>query len=135
MKKDIVIPEVKDVYMVAIYDWNNDFNQWDWYVYLINTTDEPLEMPMVVSQAQGIINGEMRLTSELRHSFKEVKPHTAIRVEYLTPDVLVLQNEFFVTFFLNGKLFDKKYIFLAGSINETALIPLPEIDKKGILAQ
>jgi hypothetical protein len=135
MKKDIVIPEVKDVYVAALLDWNNDFNQWNWYVYLINTAPEPLEMALVVSQAQGLINGEMRMTSELRHSFKEVKPHTAIRVEYLNHDVLVLQNEFLVTFFLNGKLFDKKYVFLAGSIDETALIPLPEIDRKGILAQ
>ena len=63
------------------------------------TGDQPQAIEKL---AQGIINGEMRLTSELRHSFKEVKPHTAIRVEYLTPDVLVLQNEFLVTFFLNG---------------------------------
>lgn len=39
MKKDIIIPPVKDVYIVAIQEWNDDFMENSWYVYLLNDTD------------------------------------------------------------------------------------------------
>ncbi len=134
MKKDIVIPEVKDVYVVALYEWNNDFNTNTWFVYLVNDTDVALEMPFVVSHAHGIINGEERKSASLRHSYPESSPYTAIRLEMILPDLLELNNIFMVTYFVNGKLFDKKFVFPAHSINENTQAMLPVIQLKGIIA-
>ena len=77
MKKDIKIPEVKDVYVVALKEWNDDFQENTWYTYLVNGTGVKLESAIVVSNASGIINGEERKISMLRHVFAEVLPETA----------------------------------------------------------
>lgn len=135
MKKDIEIPQVKDVHIVAIREWNDDFMENSWYAYLLNDTDEKLDLAMVVSDAYGIIDGEERKTATFRHAFKEVAPKTAVKIELLENNVLQLNNEFRLSYFINEKLFDKKFIFKANSITENALIDLPAIPRTGIFAQ
>lgn len=134
MKKDIVIPEVKDVYMAAIPEWNDDFMERVWNVYLINDGTEPLSNVMVVSKAFGTIEGEMRKTSMLRHGFVEVAADTAVKVEMIETSVLALNNEFMVTFFVGNTLYDRKYIFRANSLTDDALRDVPVIGKPGALA-
>ena len=135
MKKDIEIPQVKDVHIVAIREWNDDFMENSWYAYLLNDTDEKLDLAMVVSRAYGIIDGEERKTATFRHAFKEVAPKTAVKIELLENNVLQLNNEFRLSYFINEKLFDKKFTFEANSITENALIDLPAIPRTGIFAQ
>lgn len=135
MKKDIEIPQVKDVHIVAIREWNDDFMENSWYAYLLNDTDKKLDLAMVVSDAYGTINGEERKTATFRHAFKEVAPKTAVKIELLENNVLQLNNEFRLSYFINEKLFDKKFIFEANSITESALIDLPAIPRTGIFAQ
>ena len=36
MRKDIDIPEVKDVYIAAVFELNEDYNTHDWNIYIIN---------------------------------------------------------------------------------------------------
>ena len=79
MKKDIIIPEVENVYVVAIKEWNEDFGENSWYAYLLNNTSEKLEMAMVVSNAEGIINNEERKTGSFRHAFAEILPEATAR--------------------------------------------------------
>ena len=80
MKKDITIPKVKNVYVAAIQEWNDDFMENSWYAYLINDSDVKLEMALVVSRAYGKINGEDRKTGTFRHAFKEVEPLSLIHI-------------------------------------------------------
>lgn len=135
MKKDIQIPVVKDVHIVAIREWNDDFMENTWNVYLLNDTDQQLTMAMVVSRAYGTINGEERITATFRHAFKEVEPRTAVKIELLENNVLQLNNEFAVSYFLDDKLYDKKFLFEADSITESALTDLPTIPRTGIFAK
>jgi hypothetical protein len=125
MKKDIVIPAVKDVYIAAIQEWNDDFMQKTWYAYLINDGTEKLESVIIVSNASGMIDGEMRKTSMLRHS--------AVKIELIEDSVLALDNSFMVTFFIGNTLYDKNYVFKAGSIDENNVTEIPVIFKDGIL--
>lgn len=134
MKKDIIIPKVKGVHIVAIQEWNDDFMENSWYAYLLNETEKTLEMAMIVSRAYGLLNGENRKTGTFRHAFKEVAPQTAVRVELLEKNVLQLNNEFLLTYFLDGTLYDKKFIFKTNAINENAQTDLPVIAKRGVLA-
>lgn len=133
MKKDIIIPKVENVHIVAIQEWSDDFQENCWYAYLLNATNEPLEMAMVVSRAYGLIDGEERNTMSLRHAFAKVEPQTAIRIEFLENKVLELNNEFLLSYFLGNKMFDKKFIFNANSINVNAQIDLPVVNKLGIM--
>ena len=111
MKKDINIPEVENVFMAAIQEWNDDFLDNVWNVYLINDSDHDLHDIMVVSKAFGTIYGDMKKTSLLRHAFIEIPPVSVVKIEMVEKSVLALNNEFMVTFFIGNTLYDKKYIF------------------------
>lgn len=133
MKKDIIIPKVENVYVAAMQEWNDDFMQKTWYAYLINNSNEKMESVIVVSNASGLIGGEERKTSMLRHAFTEVLPNTAVKIEMIEDSVLVLDNSFMVTFFKGNTLYDKNFVFKAGTINEESVEELPVIFKEGIL--
>lgn len=135
MKKDIIIPKVENVYVAAIQEWNDDFMQKTWYAYLINDSAEKLETVIVVSNASGIIDGEEKKTSMLRHAFVEVLPNTAVKIEMIEDSVLALDNSFMVTFFKGNTLYDKNFIFKAGTIDESSVAEVPVIFKDGVLVK
>ena len=134
MKADIIIPKVENVHVVAIQEWSDDFQENCWYAYLLNATNETLEMAMVVSRAYGLIDGEQRNTMSLRHAFAKVEPQTAVRIEFLENNLLQLNNEFMLSYFIGNKMFDKKFIFKTNSINEKGQSDLPVISKRGVIA-
>lgn len=133
MKKDIIIPKVENVYVAALQEWNDDFMEKTWYAYLVNDSAEKLEAAIVISSASGLLNGEERKTSSLRHMFAEVLPNTATKIELIENNVLVLDNSFMVTFFIGNTLYDKNYVFKAGSINEDNVAEIPVLFKDGVL--
>jgi hypothetical protein len=133
MKKDIIIPKVENVYVAALQEWNDDFMEKTWYAYLVNDSAEKLEAAIVISSASGILNGEERKTSSLRHMFAEVLPNSATKIELIENNVLVLNNSFMVTFFIGNTLYDKNYVFKAGSINEDDVTEIPVLFKDGVL--
>mgnify|MGYP000306368057 CR=1 FL=1 len=57
MKKDIIQPEVKDVY-IAIVGRKNEFDETEWVSYLINNRNEKLEGVLVSTRGYGEIKGE-----------------------------------------------------------------------------
>ena len=135
MKKDIIIPKVENVYVAALQEWNDDFMEKTWYAYLVNDSVEKLEAAIVISSASGILNGEERKTSSLRHMFAEVLPNTATKIELIENNVLVLNNSFMVTFFIGNTLYDKNYVFNAGTINEDDVTEIPVLFKDGVLVK
>lgn len=135
MKKDIIIPEVENVFLAAVQEWNDDFMEKVWYVYLINDSDFQLDGVMVVSKAFGTLDGEMKKTSLLRHAFVEVPAVSVVKIEMIEKSVLALNNEFMVTFFIGNTLYDKKYIFKANSINESEMEEVPLLFVDGIIVK
>ena len=133
MKKDIEIPKSVDVFVAAVKEWNEDFQENSWYAYLINNNNEPLEMAIVVSKAYGTIDGEMRKTGTFRHAFKEIPAKSYLKIELLENNVLQLNNEFVVTYFLNNKLFDKTFVFKTNNITAKALSDIPTMKERGVL--
>ena len=135
MKKDIHIPEVENVFLAAVQEWNDDFMEKVWYVYLVNDSDFQLDSVMVVSKAFGTIDGEMKKTSLLRHAFVEIPPVSVVKIEMVEKSVLVLNNEFMVTFFIGNTLYDKKYIFKSHSINEDFVEEVPILFVDGVIVK
>ncbi len=133
MKKDIIIPQVENVYVAALQEWNDDFMENTWYAYLVNDSEHTLETAIVVSSAVGDVNGEERRTSTMRHAFTEVQPDTAVKIEMIEESVLALNNSFMVTFFIGNTLYDKNYVFKAGTINQDNVQEVPVIFKDGVL--
>ena len=135
MKKDITIPEVENVFFAAVQEWSDDFMEKVWYAYLVNDSDFLIESVMVVSKAFGSIDGEMKKTSLLRHAFVAVPAVSVVKVEMIEKSVLALNNEFMLTFFMDGKLYDKKFIFKASSINETEVEEVPILFVDGVIVR
>ena len=135
MKKDIIIPEVENVFFAAVQEWSDDFMEKVWYAYLVNDSDFLIESVMVVSKAFGTIDGEMKKTSLLRHAFAEIPEVSVVKVEMIEKSVLALNNEFMLTFFMDGKLYDKKFVFTANSINETGVEEVPILFVDGVIVR
>lgn len=129
MKKDIEIPEVRDVAVAAVHERNEEFQSMDWNVYLINSGERTLETVLIVSRGY---SGEST-TSTMRHSISKLPPKSYAKVEFLEESVLKLNNEFSVSFFSEGKMFHKKYVFRKNSINDKALQELPVMPEQGVL--
>lgn len=135
MKKDIIIPQSENVFVAAIPEWSDDFMAKVWNVYLINDSDFDLDGVMVVSKAFGTINGEMRKTSLLRHAFITVPSVSTVKVEMIEDSVLALNNEFMITYFIDKILYDRKFIFKAGSIDAGAMEEVPILFVDGIIVR
>lgn len=135
MKKDIIIPEVENVFLAAVPEWSDDFMEKVWNVYLVNDSDFQLDSVMVVSKAFGSINGEMKKTSLLRHAFVEIPPVSVVKVEMIAKEVLVLNNEFMVTFFIGPTLYDKKFIFKANFNTATNQEEVPILFVYGVVVR
>jgi hypothetical protein len=135
MKKDIIIPEVENVFVAAVQEWSDDFLEKVWYAYLVNDSDFLIESVMVVSSAFGTIDGEMKKSSQLRHAFAEVPAVSVVKIEMVQKSVLVLNNEFSVSYFIGNKLYDKKFIFKEQSINEKATEEVPILFVEGVIVR
>ena len=133
MKKDIIIPIVENVFLAAVQEWSDDFMEKVWYAYLINDSDFNLDGVMIVSKAFGTIDGEMKKTSLLRHAYVAVPAVSVVKIEMIEKSVLALNNEFMLTFFIGEKLYDRKFIFKADSINENAVEEVPILFVNGII--
>ena len=135
MKKDIIIPEVENVFLAAVQEWSDDFMEKVWYAYLINDSDFLIESVMIVSKAFGTIDGEMKKTSLLRHAFIEVPAISVVKIEMMEKSVLVLNNEFMVTFFIGDTLYDRKFIFKANSITPDYVEEVPILFVDGVIVR
>jgi hypothetical protein len=131
MKKDIRIPKVEDVSMAVVRE--TDGPEADWGVYLINRKHQPLKDVIVSSKGYGELNGEKVATSELRHYFDDVKGDSFVKVERIVEEVFGLNNQYFLTFYINGEIYDRKFIFVPGSVADENLIHVPLVERPGIL--
>jgi len=133
MKKDIDIPKFEGVYIAVVQEWNDEYEWNDWVAYIINDTDSVIENVIVVSKGYGTIDGKERKTSSMRHGMKEIESRSYAKVELLYGEALEMNNEFWITFFEDNKLYDKKFVFKTNMINDRALRNIPHIGKKGVV--
>lgn len=131
MKKDIDIPEVENVYVAAVKVYNESFKVEEWNAYLINDRDEAIEMALIVSKGYD----NKKETSVIRHKLEKLPSKSFAKIEFIQEEVLALNNQFQITFFADGKMFEKKYLFRKNSVNEQALREIPIIPNKGVLAE
>jgi len=132
MIKDIPQLVVENV-AVAIVKEKNELNETVWNSYLINMKDVKLEGVLVTSTGYGQINDEKIRTSTLRHFLDEVEPKSFVKIEPIIQEVFGVNNEYWLSFYLDHKMYDKRYVFLAESITEANFTMVPIINKKGVM--
>ena len=130
MKKDLIIPIVKNIQVVATHEWDKDFLAKTWIVYLINNREDIIESVLVMSRG----TSKNKKTSTLRHGLGNLLPHTGARVELVCEEVLGFTNEYLVTFFAEGKLFDRTFTFKPYSIKENNTVFIDLMGQDCVLA-
>ncbi|NNE28170.1 MAG: hypothetical protein HKN16_00945 [Saprospiraceae bacterium] len=128
MKKDI--PQLK-VLDLAIAVVPRDGELWD--CYIINLKDEPIQNVLVNSRGYGEKDGETVKTSILRHYFEEIGPLQILKIEPIPTNLFYLTNEYWVSFKYDKYMYDKKYVFVPGSLDEAHFTMIPFINLKGVM--
>ena len=119
---------------VAIVPQDEDHLQEElWDVFLINMKHEDISSVLISSRGYGEVDGEKANTTVLRHFFEEVSSHTAVKIEPIQPKLFKLANEFWVSFVHRGHMYDKKYVFVKGSIEKNNFVKIPYVNRKGIM--
>ena len=132
MLKDIPNLLVEDVALAVVKEQNMEGEE-VYNVYVINLKNRDLEAVLVSSSGYGIIQEKEVKTSELRHFLETVPARSASKVEAIVEDVFGITNKYWLSFYLDKQIYDKKYIFLPESIREENFIVLPILQKKGVM--
>lgn len=134
MKEELKGPKVTDVSVAVVQELGED-NTLVYNVYIINEKDVKLEGVLVTSSgyATDQKTQEQVITSTLRKSLGDVAAHSVQKIEPIMEDLFGLNNEYWVSFWIENKMYDKKYIFLSETIKEEYFVKIPILDKKGVL--
>jgi hypothetical protein len=132
MIKDIPNYPVEDIALAVVRE-ENELAQPEWNVYMLNLKPNPIEGVLVTSKGYGIINGESVKTSTLRHFLDTLQPKSFKMIEPIMEDVFGLNNEYWVSFYQNKIMYDKKYVFLPETIIEENFINIPVLNKPGVM--
>lgn len=131
MKKDINFHPVTGVKMAIAKQETNGVEEWA--VYIINQNLIELNTLMITSKGYGLMHGEKKVTSTLRHMIQELAPLSTARVEPIDPQLFALNNEFWVSYYILDQVFDKKFVFVKGSMNIDNHSFIPELNLYGVL--
>jgi|JI8StandDraft_2_1071088.scaffolds.fasta_scaffold05694_3 hypothetical protein len=132
MKKDIDFPTVEGV-KVAIVRKKNEANEYEWFAYMLNTNEIDLYNVIISCRGYGEINGEKRTTSTLRYFFEHVPALSSYLIEPISPEVFVLSSEYWVSYYIQERIFDKKFVFPPEMMEEGNYTYIKQIDLEGIL--
>lgn len=125
--------KVKEIGIAAVQELS-ETGEKIWNVYFLNLRKEILTTVLVSSK--GYLkkeSGETIKSSVLRHMLNTVEPETAVKVEPIMEEMFKLNNEYWVSFYSGNQLLDRKFVFLADSIQEKHLVDVPLLGKKGVL--
>lgn len=133
MLKDIPELKVEDVAFAIVKKEKDDQGDAGWYVYLINMQDHPITGVLITSTGYGKIDEFDRKSSTLRHFLEALPGQSFAKIEPIVEDVFMLSNEYWLSYFQDGNMYDKKFIFLPGSISEENFTNIPLMQTKGVL--
>jgi len=132
MIKDLPDNIVKDI-AIAVALEKESVESKIWYVYLINLKNEPIENVLITSKGYGEKDGVQVKTSTLRHMMPIVEANSYKLIEPIDEQTFGLNNEYWLSYYIDGNIYDKKFIFLPESIVEMNFSRLPVINKVGVM--
>jgi hypothetical protein len=132
MKKDLPENNVKDIAIAVALERESSESK-IWYVYVINLKKVAIENVLITSKGYGEKNGEKVKTSTLRHMIPLVEKGSYKLIEPIDEQTFGLNNEYWLSYYIDGNIYDKKFIFLPESIIESNFIKLPVLNKPGVM--
>ena len=128
MKKDIEFLENQDVLMAVA---PSEFEQWD--VFIINKGSMAIKNLLVASSGYGFDDaGEKITTSTLRHFYDELKPNTFQAIEKIDPSVFHLNNEYWISYWIDERLYDRRFLFVPDSISASNCIFVRILEREAV---
>ncbi|HLO45618.1 MAG TPA: hypothetical protein VK175_14870 [Leadbetterella sp.] len=129
MKKDIEFPQ-NDNILIAIAP--SEFEQWD--VFLINKGTQKIDNLLVTSTGYGFDQNEEKIsTSTLRHFYDNFEPNSVQEIEKIDPSVFHLNNEYWISYWIGGQLYDRRFVFVPESISLKNCIFVSLLGKEAVL--
>ena len=132
MKKDLPENIVEEISVAVVLEDETPQNK-SWAVYLINLKDISIENVLITSKGYGLKDGEEVKTSVLRHMIPVIAAKEFAKIEIIDEQVFGLNNEYWISYYINKDIFDKKFIFLPESIVDTNFIKIPLVNKPGVM--
>jgi hypothetical protein len=133
MKKDIPDLKVEDM-AIAIAPRDPFLEEELWDTFIINFKEETIKDVLVVSRGYGEDEtGDSRKTTTLRHFFPEIGPLELQQIEPIAKDLFWMAHEYWVSFTYNGHMYDKRYVFVNGSIDTVNFTKIPILNRKGVM--
>jgi hypothetical protein len=131
--KDIDRPKVDDIAIAAVPDTNEETGADEWNIYLINMKEVTIDNVLISSRGYGKAKGEEVKTSELRHFVESLPAHSYVKIEPIMEELFSLNNQYWLSFYIGDKIFDKKYVFLPETIQKSNLTEIPLMGRKGVM--
>jgi hypothetical protein len=133
MKESLKGPKVENV-AVAIVQSTTE-GELSYCAYLLSSRDDIMEGIIIASAGYGenTQTGEAIRTSTLRHTIEVLLPNEAAKIEPIMPEVFGLSNEYWVSFWVDGVMYDKRFVFPAESISERNMSLIAALGLKGII--
>src|SRR5690606_11696370 len=132
MKKDLPENIVEDIRIAVVLEGETPESR-SWYVYLINRKKEGINNVLVSSKGYDFSNRKDIQTSLLRHFIGDVNGQSFAKIEPIDEALFGLTNEFWLSFYIDGTIYDKKYIFLPEGIVDSNFVKIPILNKPGVL--
>lgn len=132
MLKDIFNGHDKNIGIAIVNEWSEELEK-VWNVYFINSGDTMVKNVLVTCKGYGEWNNTHHETSLTRYFLGDVEAKGMVKIEPVNPDLFVLNNEYFLTFYVDGNMIDKKIVFQANTISEETIKEITDINKQGIL--
>lgn len=132
MRKDLPDNAVVDI-AIAVVLLSETPEVKNWTVYVVNMKDMQIDNVIISSKGYGEKDGKTVKTSVLRHFIGDLKAKSYAGVEAIDTEVFGLTNEYWLSYYINGTIYDKKFIFLPESIVDENLIRIPIVNKPGVM--
>ena len=131
MKRDIPQQDVTDVAVAAAPRAGTPGEEM-WDIYLINLGREPLTNVLITSQGYGMLDGNDKTTTVLRHFHPELAGRSSLKIEPIQTRLFGITNEYWVSFNRGEGILDKKYVFRPGQIGPDQLTEVPVLNRPGV---
>jgi hypothetical protein len=132
MKKDIDFLEVVDIGIAIVLESESEESR-NWKAYLLNFKSETISNILVSTKGYGLLNGSEVKTATFRHSLGSLAPQSFTPIEIIDESLFVIHNEFWLSFYIGDRVFDKKITFLPDTISALNLDLIPLIMLPGVI--
>lgn len=135
MIKDIPKYKVEDI-AIGIsprldQDPTDDIELWD--TFLINLKKEAIRFVLITAKSYGELGGSAKETQTFRYYVDKIQAETSVRIEPIMSTLFDMTTEYFLSFLYDDYLYEKKYIFVRGSISEEYFRKLPYTNREGVM--